>query len=273
MTYKTLLVDIKDKIGKITLNRPEKRNAYSPQMADDFAQALDDLRYNDDVAVVVITGAGEAFCAGMDLKELFFGLKQNNPKEYDRISRVVTASRGRTLRYFPKPKIAMVNGYCFGGGFPLVECSDLAVAADEATFGLSEINFGMFPGGQVARSIANIMRPRDALLYSLTGRTFNGKEAADMGFVNFSVPRAKLEEVTMSLAREMTDKDPAALKATKDSYRFSLEQSWEASMSYTAAKEQEVFVAQNGGWLKNGVGDFVEGKYKPGLQSHTGVKK
>ncbi len=273
MAYKTLLVDIKDRIAKITLNRPEKRNAYSPQMADDFAQALEDLRYNDDAGVLVITGAGESFCAGMDLKELFFGLKQNNPKEYDRINQVITASRGRTLRYYPKPTIAMVNGFCFGGAFPIVECSDLAIAADEATFGLSEINFGMFPGGQVARSIANIMRPRDALLYSLTGRTFDGRKAAEMGFVNFSVPRAKLEETTMALAREMTGKDPAALKATKDSYRFSLEQSWEASMSYTAAKEHEVYAAQNGAWVKTGVGDFVQGKYKPGLQGHGGFKK
>lgn len=272
MPYQTLLLDIQDRIAKLTLNRPEKKNAYSPQMADEFAQALEDLRYDDAVGVVVITGAGDAFCAGMDLKELFYGLKRSNPKEYDRISRVVTASRGRTLRYFPKPTIAMVNGFCFGGGFPIVECCDLAIAADEATFGLSEINFGMFPGGQVSRSIANILRPREALLYALTGRTFDGKEAARIGFVNYSVPRAELEGVTLALARDMTNKDPAALRATKDAYRFSLEMSWEAAMSYASAKEAEVFAAQQGGWVERGVGDFVKGAYRPGVESHQGVK-
>ena len=272
MAYETLLLDIQDRIARITLNRPEKKNAYSPQMADEFAQVLEDLRYDDAAAVLVITGAGDAFCAGMDLKELFHGLKRSNPKEYDRITRVVTASRGRTLRYYPKPTIAMVNGFCFGGAFPIVECCDLAVAADEATFGLSEINFGMFPGGQVSRSISNILRPREALLYALTGRSFDGKEAARIGLVNYSVPRTALESTTLALAREMTGKDPAALRATKDAYRFSLEMSWEAAMSYAGAKEQEVYVAQQGGWVERGVGDFVKGSYRPGVESHQGVK-
>jgi trans-feruloyl-CoA hydratase/vanillin synthase len=272
MRYETLLVGIEDQVATITLNRPEKKNAYSPKMADEFAAALEALRYDASAKVVVITGAGDAFCAGMDLKELFYGLKRSNPAEYDRISRVVTSSRGRTLRYYPKPTIAMVNGFCFGGGFPIVECCDLAVAADEATFGLSEINFGMFPGGQVSRSIANVLGPRDALLYALTGRAFDGKEAARIGFVNFSVPRAKLKETTLALAREMTNKDPAALRATKDAYRFSLEMSWEAAMSYASAKEHEVTAAQGGGWVEKGVGDFVKGEYRPGLESHTGVQ-
>lgn len=272
MNYETLKIETKDKVAKVILNRPEKKNAMSPQLHRDMTAALDELRYDDAAAVLVITGAGDAFCAGMDLKELFYGLKRDNPREYDRITRVVTASRGRTLRYYPKPTIAMVNGFCFGGAFPIVECCDLAVAADEATFGLSEINFGMFPGGQVSRSIANILRPREALLYALTGQTFDGKEAARIGFVNASVPRAELEKTTYALARQMTGKDPAALRATKDAYRFSLEMSWEASMSYASAKEHEVYAAQQGGWVERGVGDFVKGQYRPGMESHQDVK-
>jgi trans-feruloyl-CoA hydratase/vanillin synthase len=177
---------------------------------------------------------------------------------------MATDWRGRTLRYYPKPTIAMINGFCFGGAFSIVEGCDLAVAADEATFGLSEINFRLFPGGSVSKSLANLMRPRDALLYGLSGRTFGGKQAEQMGFVNFSVPLAQLEAETMALAREIAGKDTAALKATKDGYRFSLEMTWEASMSYTFAKENEVFVAQKGGWIEQGIGDFLEGKSKPG---------
>jgi len=265
MDYPTLRIDVNDRIAKITLNRPEKKNAMNPQLHRDMSAALEELRYEDAAAVVVITGAGNAFCAGMDLKEVFHDLKVNQPKEFDRVYRIATDWRGRTLRYYPKPTIAMVNGYCFGGAFSIVEGCDLAVAADEATFGLSEINFRLFPGGSVSKSLANLLRPRDALLYGLSGRTFNGKKAAEIGFVNFSVPLAKLETETMALAREIASKDIHALKATKDGYRFALEMTWEASMSYTFAKENELFVAQKGGWIEQGVGDFLGGKSKPGL--------
>src|SRR5688572_24054703 len=157
--------------------------------------------------------------------------------------------------------------------FSIVEGTDLAIAADEATFGLSEINFRMFPGGSVSKSLANMFHSRDALFYAMTGRTFNGKKAAELKFVNYSVPLAKLESEVMTVAKEVASKDPHALRGCKDGYRFGLEMSWEASMSYTTAKENEVFVAQKGAWVESGIGDFVKGKYKPGLEGHEGVKK
>jgi len=273
MSYPTLRLDIADRVARITLNRPDKRNAMNPQMHIDMTALLEDLRYRDDVGVLVFTGAGTSFCGGMDLKEFFHDLKAKNPAEYDRVTRMATEWRGRTLRYYPKPTIAMVNGYCFGGGFGFVEGCDLAIAADEATFGLSEINFRMFPGGCVSKALANVFRPRDALLYAMSGETFDGKKAAAMGFVNFSVPLPQLEAETLKWAAKIASKDPAALRAVKDAYRFSLEMTWEASMSYTAAKEQEVLAAQQGGWLEAGIGDFVKGLYKPGLQGNESVRK
>ena len=272
MQYKTLIVEIKDKVAKIRFNRPEKKNAMSPQLHKDMTAALDELRYNDEAAVVVITGAGEAFCAGMDLKEFFHELK-GKPAEYDRVLRMAVEWRGRTLRQFPKPTIAMVNGYCFGGAFSIVEGCDLAVAADEAQFGLSEINFKLFPGGSVSKSLANLMRPRDALFYALTGKRFDGKKAAEMGFVNLSVPLVRLEAETVALAKEIAGKDSSALQACKDAYRFSLEMPWDAAISYAMAKENDLIVQQKGGWLEQGVGDFVKGKFKPGLEGHESVKK
>ena len=219
MRYQTVLVEIKDKVAKVILNRPEKKNAMNPQLVMDMTQVLEDLRYDDDVAVLILTGAGDAFCAGMDLKEFFYDLKGKKPNEYDRIFRLLQEWRGRTLRFYPKPTIAMVNGFCFGGAFPNVECCDLAIAADEAQFGLSEINFGLFPGGHVSKTLANLFRPRDALFYGMTGRRFDGKKAAEIGFVNYSVPLAQLEAETMTVAKEIAGKDPAALRATKDAYR------------------------------------------------------
>jgi trans-feruloyl-CoA hydratase/vanillin synthase len=268
MTYKTLKLEKREGVTVVTLNRPEKKNAMSPQLHADMADVLEQLRYDAETKVVVITGAGDSFCAGMDLKEVFHALK-NEPAKYDRVIRLATEWRGRTLRYFPKPTIAMVNGFCFGGAFSIVESCDLAIAADDAIFGLSEINFKGFPGGAVSKSLANLFRPRDALLYGLTGRKFDGREAARIGFVNFSVPLAELAAETMSIALEIARKDPAALTSTKDGYRFSLEMTWEASMNYTGAKEVELSNRQRVGWKDDGVDDFVQGKFKPGLEDHA----
>jgi trans-feruloyl-CoA hydratase/vanillin synthase len=201
MSYQTLLIEKSDGVGILTLNRPQKKNAMNPQLHEDMTAALEELRYDDAVRVLIITGAGDTFCAGMDLKEVFYEL-QDQPARYDRIIRLATEWRGRTLRYYPKPTIAMVNGYCFGGAFSIVEGCDLATAAESATFGLSEINFKGFPGGSVSKTLANLFRPRDALLYGMTGRRFDGKTAADIGFVNLAFPdRAAARRNTEDRAR------------------------------------------------------------------------
>ncbi|MEA2948160.1 MAG: feruloyl-CoA hydratase/lyase [Alphaproteobacteria bacterium] len=272
MSYQTLQIEKSERVTVVTLNRPDKKNAMNPQMHEDMTAALEELRYDDETHVMVITGAGDTFCAGMDLKEVFHALK-DQPARYDRVIRLATEWRGRTLRHFPKPTIAMVNGYCFGGAFSIVEGCDLAVAAEEATFGLSEINFKGFPGGSVSKSLANLLRPRDALLYAMTGRRFDGKTAASIGFVNFAVPAAHLREETLKLAREIAAKDPAALRTTKEAYRFSLEMPWEASMNFAMAKEEELQNRQRIGWKEEGVGDFVKGRFKPGLQGHETIAK
>ena len=272
MSYQTLLIEKSEGVAVVKLNRPDKKNAMNPQMHEDMTAALEELRYDEGARVMVITGAGDTFCAGMDLKEVFHALK-DQPARYDRVIRLATEWRGRTLRHFPKPTIAMVNGYCFGGAFSIVEGCDLAVAAEEATFGLSEINFKGFPGGSVSKSLANLLRPRDALLYAMTGRRFDGKVAASIGLVNFAVPAARLHEETLKLAREIAAKDPAALRATKEAYRFSLEMPWEASMNFAMAKEEELQNRQRVGWKEEGVGDFVKGRFKPGLQGHETIAK
>jgi trans-feruloyl-CoA hydratase/vanillin synthase len=264
MDYETLLLEINDGVAFLTLNRPRKRNAMNPALHRDMAAALEALRYEPTARVVVITGAGESFCAGMDLKEIFTDLK-DDPVRYDQVMRQATEWRGRTLRQFPKPTIAMVNGFCFGGAFAILEGCDLAIAADEATFGLSEINFKHFPGGAVSKALANLLRPRDALWYGLLGRPFNGKVAERMGLVNLSVPVDKLRAETTQVALELAAKDPWALKVTKDAYRYSLEMPWDAAISFAGGKEQELVVRQKDAWRSEGIGDFLQGKYRPGL--------
>lgn len=267
----TVTVAIENQIAIVTLNRPKKRNAMSPDLHLAMAETLEKLRYEKSSKVVVVTGAGESFCAGMDLKQFFVDLKDDQA-EFDRIFRIATEWRYRTLRYFPKPTIAMVNGYCFGGAFSIVEGCDLAFASDEATFGLSEINFKHYPGGSVSKSLANLLRPRDALFYGMTGRTFKGQEAARIGFVNSSHPATELKSTVMEIAAELASKDAHALRATKDGYRFSLEMSSEAAMNYAAAKSDQLSWQQKDSWRDEGIGDFLQGKYQPGLGAHKSSK-
>ena len=144
-------VEFEDGIAWVILNRPEKRNAMSPALNREMIGVLDALELDERCKVLVLTGAGESFSAGMDLKEYFRETDQASPIEVMRVRRDSMGWQWRRLMYFPKPTIAMVNGWCFGGAFtPLVAC-DLALAAHEATFGLSEINWPswprpMFPG-------------------------------------------------------------------------------------------------------------------------------
>lgn len=272
MAYETIRVDIEDGVATLTLNRPDKKNAMNPRLHEEVTEALESLRYDDEARVLVVTGAGDSFSAGMDLKEFFIDLK-DNPAEYDRITRISVEWRGRTLRHFPKPTIAMVNGHCYGGAFTIVEACDLATAAEDAKMALSEINFKMFPGGSVSKSMGNLLRPRDYLWYAMTGRQMNGKIAAEIGFVNFAFPRERLREETMAAAREIAQKDPSALRATKDAYRFSLGMDWDTAMSYASAMEAQHTQRQSDAFRKEGIGDFLEGKYKPGLGGHEQAKK
>ena len=238
----------------------------NPLLGEEVSDALEQLRNDDSCRVLVITGAGGSFCAGMDLKEFFMDLR-DKPAEYDRASRVAIEWRGRTLRLFPKPTIAMVNGHCFGGAFTIVEACDLAVAAEDAKMGLSEINFKMFPGGSVSKSMGNLLRPRDYKLYALTGRPFDGRKAAEMGFVNFAVPPERLREEVMALAHEIALKDSSALQATKEAWFHSLNMEWDTAMNYASAMQAWHTHRQNDAFRDEGIGDFLDKKYRPGLGS------
>ena len=153
-----------------------------------------------------------------------------------------------------------------------MEGCDLAIAADDAVFGLSEINFGTFPGGAVSKALANLLRPRDALFYGMTGRKFDGKIAADIGFINYSVPLARLRDEVMGVAREIAGKNAVALAATKDGYRHSLDMGWDAAISYANAMQESITLRQKGAWQEKGIGDFLKGEFRPGLEANPALR-
>lgn len=271
---KNVLVEFEDGIAWVTMNRPDKRNAISVDLAREMVEVMDELEVDDRCGVFVLTGAGDAWSAGMDLKD-YFRVTDNLPLvERNRVYRINATWQWRRMLHYPKPTIAMVNGWCFGGAFtPLIAC-DLAIAADEARFGLSEINWGIIPAGVVSKALTTVIGQRDALYYVMTGEPFDGKRAAEMRLVNESVPLAKLRERTRELAKTLLGKNPTVLRAAKAAVRFSTDMSWEEATEYLTAKsDQTIFMDPERG-RQQGMKQFLDEKtYKPGLEGYKREKK
>lgn len=268
--WQTVRVDLDDQgIGWLYFNRPEKRNAMSPTLNREMLEALNDLELDEQVRVVVLTGEGTAWSAGMDLKEYFRETDGKSDVVQERVRRDASNWQWRVLRFYGKPTIAMVNGWCFGGAFsPLVAC-DLAVAAEDAVFGLSEINWGIPPGNLVSKALADTVGHRKALEYVMTGDTFTGRQAVDMGLVNYAVPAADLKARTVELAAKLLDKNPVILRAAKHGFKRCRELTWEQNEDYLYAKVDQSIARDKEKGREKGMSQFLDEKsIKPGLQSY-----
>jgi len=266
---KMVLVELDEGVAWVTMNRPEKRNAVNPELSAEMMTVLDALEIDQRCGVLVLTGAGEAYCAGMDLREFFRATDALSPEERARFTRASAQWQWRRLSYYMKPTIAMVNGWCFGGAFNHLIGCDLAIADEEAQFGLSEINWGIIPAGNVLKSVASVMNQRDALYYTMTGETFSGRKAAEMGLVNEAVPKARLRPRTRELAKSLLGKNPTVLRAAKHACRRVRSMDWDEAEDYLFAKlDQSRFLDPEGGREK-GMGQFLDDKsYRPGLGAY-----
>lgn len=267
--WSTIKVEFEDGIAWVSLNRPEKRNCMNPTLNDEMTDALDILSYDPRCEVLVLTGEGESFSAGMDLKEYFRETDKGSPMLRRKVRRQAGIWQWRELRMFPKPTIAMVNGWCFGGAFtPVISC-DLAIAANEAKFGLSEINWGIIPAGIVTRTVAEVMNHRAAMYYIMTGEAFGGEIAEKTGLVNESVPLESLRDRTRELCKVLQSKNPTVLRQAKTAFKYAQTMDWDTSESYLGAMaEQATFNDPERGRDK-GLKQFLDDKtIKPGLQTY-----
>lgn len=264
----TVDVEFDDQIAWVYFNRPEKKNCMSPTLNREMYATLHALEVDDRCGVVVLSGRGEAWSAGMDLKEYFRDTDNASDTVKMRIREEAAAWQQQKLRNLAKPTIAMVNGWCFGGAFtPLVSC-DLAIASDDARFGLSEINWGILPGGNVTKSVADTMGARNALYYVMTGETFDGKKAAEVGLVNESVPADKLESRVRELAAILLQKDPVVLRAAKEVFKRVRYMDWETANDYIYAKSDGSLLRSGGQFRDGAMKAFLDDKkLKPGLQT------
>jgi trans-feruloyl-CoA hydratase/vanillin synthase len=261
----TVTYEVVNGIAWVRFNRPEKRNAMSPKLNRQMLRVLDELEFRDDVGVLVLSGEGTAWSAGMDLKEYFRETEARGLQGIRHSQREAYAWWER-LRWYQKVTIAMVNGWCFGGGYgPLFAC-DLAFCADDAQFGLSEINWGILPGGGATKVAVELMPMRKAMYHALLGENLDGKQAEAAGLVNESVPSETLRERVCDVAEMLLKKNWETLKATKDAVRRVREMTYDNAEDYLIRAQEALNWQDKSDGRHEGMRQFLDDKsYKPGL--------
>ena len=232
MNYSNLVVEIKNKIATITLHRPEKRNALSSELMNELIDCLEKLRNNARVHVLIIKGAGAAFCSGHDLSELVGKKSSSYRATFDRSVRIM-----ETITSLPKPVIASVHGYASAAGLQLATACDLVVASESCLFDTPGVKIGLFcitPMVALSRSVGR----KKALELLLTGEPINAYEAERIGLVNKVVPSNQLEEATMKLAKKIASFSPVSISYGKTAFYTAADMEYLKAFQY--AKEMIV---------------------------------
>ncbi len=213
MNYTTLLIEFVEKIAIITINRPKKLNALNETVKAELKDALDNLEQDDQVDVIVITGAGEkAFIAGDDIAEF-----PTRTKDGFKPFQAITLQ----IENLKKPVIAAINGYALGGGTELALACDIRIASDNAKFGLPEITLGIIPGGGGTQRLPKIIGKAKALELIMTGDFIDAKTAKDIGLINRLVLPAELMERTIEFAKKLISKSQVAIRCAKEAVMHS----------------------------------------------------
>ncbi|MDH3745941.1 MAG: enoyl-CoA hydratase-related protein [Acidobacteriota bacterium] len=209
-----MLREQEGRVAILTINRPDKLNALNQQVRDEALVHLNDIEKDDDIGVVVITGAGEkSFVAGADIGE-FEGRSPFDQRHAMRSPRIFDIMSG-----YPKPVIAMINGFCLGGGCELAMSCDIRVASEKARFGQPEINLGLIPGGGGTQRMPRLVGLGNAMRLVLTGDMIGAAEAKDIGLVDQVFSPEDLREKTLELAAKIASKSPLTLKIAKEAVR------------------------------------------------------
>jgi 2-(1,2-epoxy-1,2-dihydrophenyl)acetyl-CoA isomerase len=253
MAYQTLVLDVKDQVATITLNRPEAYNALNDVMAEELHLAILDCDEDPGVRAVVLTGAGKAFCAGGDVKSFVENLERIS-YHLKRLTTPIHAAISRMAR-MPKPVVAAVNGVAAGAGLSLTLASDLVVAAESVKFTMAYSKIGATPDGSSTYFLPRVVGVRRALELIYTNRVLSAREALDWGIVNRVVPDGEALKAATDLARELAQGPTVALGHAKRLILLSEQESLETQMEHEA---QEIAAMGKTQDFKEGVTAFAQ---------------
>jgi len=249
-----VLFERHDGVGRITLNRPEKRNALSRALQEELRAALDAARA--DCRVLVLTGAGPAFCAGVDLSE-----RRETSGTRREPMRAMWVETNEVIRTHPAIMIAAVNGFALGGGLTLVHNCELAIASERAEFGMPEVGFGTFPGIAGPATTRRI-RPKHAASMILTARRIGAETAERWGIVNTVVPHERLLDEAEGLARHIAQFDPVVLDYSKKALRELELMPWTEGIGYGGYVNSAI--REHSQASRDGINRFLSGHRNPG---------
>lgn len=251
MSYETLLFEQKDRIGLVTLNRPDRLNAVNQQMVREIPQLMAELRGRDDIGMVIITGAGDrAFSAGADISE-FEGVGLANAFGFIRGFQAATGA----IEALGKPVIAAVNGLALGGGCEIALACTLRILSEKARLGVPEVNLGVIPGGGGTQRLPRLIGKGNGLYYILTGEQMDAQEAYRLGLAQKVAPAEQLMETAIKVANTILSKGPLAIKMALLSAQTGLNVDLESGLILEAAVANVVLSSED---KKEGSQAFLE---------------
>jgi enoyl-CoA hydratase len=255
MAYENILVEVRGRVGLITLNRPQALNALSSALFADLNQALDRFEADDGIGCVVLTGSEKAFAAGADIKEM-------QPKGYPQVFMEDLFGSWERISRFRKPTIAAVAGFALGGGCELAMMCDIILAADTAKFGQPEIKLGVMPGAGGTQRLTRLVGKAKAMELCLTGRMMDAAEAERSGLVSRVIPAAELLDEAMRVAETIAGMSLPIAMMTKDSVNAAYETTLAEGIRYERRVMHAMFATAD---QSEGMSAFVE-KRKPNFQ-------
>lgn len=255
MEYKDIIYTKEQGIATITLNRPDRRNAFSPEMSESISKAVEDATKDDEVRVLIITGRGQAFCAGADVKAMAENLSQPGREEGEGELKAGHVSLPLLLHKFEKPVIAAINGVAVGGGLDLALSCDIRIASDRARFAEVFIRRGLIPAMGGIFFLPRLVGIDRACQLIWTGDMIDAKEAERIGLVTMVVPHEELESATGELAEKLAKGPPLAIKKAKRAIYEGLTMDLQSTLEYVASAAKELRQTED---HKEGARAFVE---------------
>ena len=264
MSYEQLRFEVSEGIAMLRMNRPSKKNAFSPTMSAEILDAMTRIERDETIRGVMLTGVEDSFSAGLDLDLSFCQtMEEGNPANFRKVMDPILAWY---LKYYelPKPTVAAVNGHAYGGGVVPVSLSDVAVASDKARFALSEINFAHFPAGGTTWAVSHFLLPKHYEYLCLSGDRIDAHEALRMGLVSKVVPHQQLEEEAWRIVKRLAGKHPNAYKTAKTMCRMTRKMSLAEAIELEMAHIHENSCLTQGEMVKGALQQFKDKKIKTG---------